>query len=101
MKVFTEAEADRVCGAFDFLDILTSGRKMGKTTAFDSMVALFIEKWAYGPEEEDLVLMENSLVIEEAPGQTKTVKLCMKDTGVVSKMSSVSRLVALPAAIAT
>jgi hypothetical protein len=65
------------------------------------MVDLFIEKLAYHSEECDLVLMENTLLLENSEGQTSRVKIGLKDSGVVSQMSSVSKLVALPAAIAT
>jgi hypothetical protein len=77
MKYFTESEADRVIVALDYLDILDRDVPLGKGTAFHSMVDLFINKLSYGPDEEDLVIMENSLIIEKEDHSTYTIKISM------------------------
>ncbi|MDO8122847.1 MAG: saccharopine dehydrogenase C-terminal domain-containing protein [Candidatus Hermodarchaeota archaeon] len=67
----------------------------------DVMVALFEEKLQYSVGERDMIVMQHQFIIEHKDNTQEQVRSTLIDYGIPNGDSSMSRTVALPAAIAS
>ncbi len=67
----------------------------------DVMVALFEEKLQYSAGERDMIVMQHQFIIEHKDNTQEQVRSTLIDYGIPNGDSSMSRTVALPAAIAS
>lgn len=67
----------------------------------DSLCATLEQKCAYAPGERDMVMLQHKFEIETAEGEHKTLTSTLLDYGIPHGVSSMSKLVGVPCAIAT
>lgn len=67
----------------------------------DVLVSLFQEKLQYAPGERDMIVMQHQFTIEHSDNSHEKVRSTLIDYGIPNGDSSMSRTVALPAAIAS
>ena len=72
----------------------------GARSSLDILAAQMLEKMRYGPEERDMLIMQHEFVARYS-GRTEKTTSTLIDYGIPNGDSSMSRLVGLPAAIAT
>ncbi|MFX1565926.1 MAG: saccharopine dehydrogenase C-terminal domain-containing protein [Promethearchaeota archaeon] len=67
----------------------------------DVLVALFQEKLQYAPGERDMIVMQHQFTIQNSDNSREKIRSTLIDYGIPNGDSSMSRTVALPAAIAS
>ncbi len=67
----------------------------------DALTALMVDRLAYAPGERDMVALQHEFLAEGAGGRRERIRSTLVDYGVPGGDSSMSRLVGLPAAIAS
>jgi len=72
-----------------------------RKTPLDALCHLFEEKLRYEPGERDMLVMQHTFHIEYKDGRQEQVRSTLVDYGIPHGDSSMSRTVALPAAIAS
>ncbi|MFX1562483.1 MAG: saccharopine dehydrogenase C-terminal domain-containing protein [Promethearchaeota archaeon] len=72
-----------------------------KGAAIDVLTSLFKEKLQYRPGERDMLIMQHNFEIEFSGGKREHTRSTLIDYGIPNGDSSMSRTVALPAAIAS
>ncbi len=72
----------------------------GANTYLDVVASRMLSKMRYAPGERDMLVMQHEFVVEH-PGQKERITSTMVDYGIPNGDSSMSRLVGLPAAIAS
>jgi saccharopine dehydrogenase (NADP+, L-glutamate forming) len=93
---------DAVIERFEWLGLFgDQDIPLDRCAPLDVLVSLFKEKLQYAPGERDMIVMQHRFTIEHTDRSHEHVRSTLIDYGIPNGDSSMSRTVALPAAIAS
>jgi saccharopine dehydrogenase (NADP+, L-glutamate forming) len=93
---------DRVVSRLEWLGLFSDNPiPLAKGSPLDVVCALFEAKLKYAPGERDMLIMQHNFTIHWDDGRMEQVRSTLVDYGIPNGDSSMSRTVALPAAIAS
>jgi len=93
---------DRVISRLEWLGLFSDNPiPLAKGSPLDVLCALFEAKLKYAPGERDMLIMQHKFTIHWDDGRMERVRSTLVDYGIPNGDSSMSRTVALPAAIAS
>jgi saccharopine dehydrogenase (NADP+, L-glutamate forming)/spermidine synthase len=95
-------EDDAVIERYEWLGLFSNQDiPLNRGAPIDVLVSLFQEKLQYAPGERDMIVMQHQFTIEHTDNSSEHVRSTLIDYGIPNGDSSMSRTVALPAAIAS
>jgi saccharopine dehydrogenase (NADP+, L-glutamate forming)/spermidine synthase len=93
---------DPVVNRFEWLGLFSDNPiSLAEGSPLDVVCALFETKLQYAPGERDMLIMQHKFTIHWDDGRMEQVRSTLVDYGIPNGDSSMSRTVALPAAIAS
>jgi len=95
-------EDDAVIERYEWLGLFSNQDiPLDRGAPIDVLVSLFQEKLQYAPRERDMIVMQHQFTIEHTDHSREHIRSTLIDYGIPNGDSSMSRTVALPAAIAS
>ncbi len=95
-------EDDAVLDRYEWLGLFGDDDiPLDRGAPIDVLVSLFQDKMQYAPGERDMIVMQHQFTIEHKDHSREHVRSTLIDYGIPNGDSSMSRTVALPAAIAS